>query len=101
MSLDHGIINVPLSKRGNINAQLDRYTREQRAAAEASCRESRLRGRALRTDALALIGRLTDAQIAQWADRIKCPVRSVRKRLRGAAGVDPDMVVRVLRKEVA
>ncbi|QUT00968.1 hypothetical protein [Proteus terrae] len=27
--LDHGILNVPLSKRGNIDAQLDKYKAEQ------------------------------------------------------------------------
>ncbi|EJD6541500.1 hypothetical protein M0K83_RS20565 [Providencia rettgeri] len=29
--LDHGILNVPLSKRGNIDAQIDKYKAEQAA----------------------------------------------------------------------
>lgn len=29
--LDHGILNVPLSKRGNIDTQLDKYKAEQAA----------------------------------------------------------------------
>jgi hypothetical protein len=28
-ALDHGMLNVPLAKRGNIDAQLDAYKREQ------------------------------------------------------------------------
>ncbi|QUT02804.1 hypothetical protein [Proteus terrae] len=27
--LDHGVLNVPLSKRGNIDAQIDKYKAEQ------------------------------------------------------------------------
>ncbi|QLI96510.1 hypothetical protein H0A34_05485 [Providencia rettgeri] len=30
--LDHGILNVPLSKRGNIDAQIDKYKAELEAA---------------------------------------------------------------------
>lgn len=33
--LDHGILNVPLSKRGNIDAQIDKYKAEQEAAKKA------------------------------------------------------------------
>ena len=33
-ALDHGILNVPLAKRGNINAQIDKYKAEQLAAAK-------------------------------------------------------------------
>lgn len=34
--LDHGLLNLPLTKRGNIDAQIDRYKAEQaRAAREA------------------------------------------------------------------
>lgn len=40
MSLDHGILNVPLAKRGDIDAQLDRYKAEQ-AAADKAARKAR------------------------------------------------------------
>lgn len=33
--LDHGILNVPLSKRGNIDNEIDRYKRMQAAAQNA------------------------------------------------------------------
>lgn len=33
MSLDHGILNIPLAKRGNIDAQLDAYKARQSADA--------------------------------------------------------------------
>lgn len=38
--LDHGILNVPLSKRGNIDAEIDRHKKQQAAekADQAACR---------------------------------------------------------------
>jgi len=38
MSLDHGILNVPFAKRGNIDAQIDRYKAGQAIAAKALAR---------------------------------------------------------------
>ena len=35
-TLDHGILNVPLAKRGNINAQIDRYKADQARARAAA-----------------------------------------------------------------
>lgn len=32
--LDHGILNVPLAKRGNLDAQIDAYKAEQAAASQ-------------------------------------------------------------------
>ncbi|MBN3738066.1 hypothetical protein [Burkholderia sp. Tr-20355] len=41
MALDHGLLNLPLAKRGDIDAQIDAYKREQ-AAAEKSARKARV-----------------------------------------------------------
>ncbi|MBP0714852.1 hypothetical protein ABXK61_16220 [Burkholderia sola] len=40
MALDHGLLNLPLAKRGDIDAQIDAYKRQQ-AAAEKSVRKAR------------------------------------------------------------
>ncbi|HEM8495344.1 MULTISPECIES: hypothetical protein [Burkholderia] len=36
MALDHGLLNLPLAKRGDIDAQIDAYKREQAAAEKAA-----------------------------------------------------------------
>lgn len=36
MALDHGQLNIPLAKRGNIDAQLDAYKAKQAAEAKAA-----------------------------------------------------------------
>lgn len=41
MSLDHGILNLPLAKRGDIDAQIDAYKRKQ-TSAEKSDRKARV-----------------------------------------------------------
>lgn len=42
-AFDHGVLNVPLSKRGrSLDAQIDRALAEQRKAAEAAERERRI-----------------------------------------------------------
>lgn len=39
--LDHGILNVPLSKRGNIDAQLDKYKAEQAVIKKAEIKSAK------------------------------------------------------------
>lgn len=51
MSLDHGILNTPLSKRGDIDAQLDRYKRDQAAEAMAASKARAARLRELKVEA--------------------------------------------------
>ena len=36
--LDHGVLNVPLAKRGDINAQIDAYKADQAAQAKAAAK---------------------------------------------------------------
>ena len=40
MALDHGLLNLPLAKRGDIDAQIDAYKHDQ-AVAEKSARKAR------------------------------------------------------------
>ena len=39
--MDHGVLNGPLAKRGNIDKQIEAYKREQTKAREASAKASR------------------------------------------------------------
>ncbi|MFN6506317.1 hypothetical protein [Xanthomonas translucens] len=97
MSIDHGVLNVPLTKRGNIDTAIDRYKAQQQRETEAVMRGLRNARAAARTEALALIERMTDEHVSRWALRLKCQARSVRKRLRSEAGLNPTLVLRALR----
>ena len=98
MSLDHGVLNVPLSKRGNIDAQIDRHMAAQRRESEAIARETRKAFAEAKAEAIELIGRLTESHVERLAVKFRCQVRSVRKRLTSHAGVNPSLVLRALRE---
>lgn len=99
MSLDHGILNVPLSKRGDINAQLDRYKAGKAREAKETARRhhaDRQAQWALVREAKAAIAALSPEQVAAIARKSGVHPRSVRKNLRDNAGRWPARVIAML-----
>lgn len=95
--LDHGVLNVPLSKRGNLDRQIDAHKAAALREQEAVAREARKAFDEARREALGLIDRMSDEHVIRLAGKLRCPARSVRKRLRSQAGLNPTLVVRALR----
>lgn len=98
MSFDHGELNIPLHKRGNLDAEIDK-----RLAMIERTRRDFYRGLARkfdadRADAKALIARMGEAHVEEWAARLGCQKRSVRKRLRDHAQINPRIVALALRQ---
>jgi hypothetical protein len=100
MSLDHGILNVPLSKRGDIDKQIDRYKAEQFAISEQRTREARKAHKALYVEAKALIAKVSDERMAELGKPHGMTVKQVRKQWLSMASVKPETVIRVMRKEL-
>lgn len=98
MALDHGVLNVPLAKRGNLDREISREVERQRQQREAQAKVARVLHAAARREALALIARMSDEHAARLAAKVGCPVRSIRKRLRSMAGANPELVLRALRE---
>lgn len=96
MTLDHGLLNVPLSKRGNLDAEIDRQMAKQRRESRDAARARAAEWKADKARALELIDSLTDEQIAALAVRARIQKRSVRKNLRDNAGLMPARVVAML-----
>ena len=96
--LDHGILNVPLHKRGDIDRDLDRYKAQQAKEKRERMKAASARFAADKREALGLIERMTDEHIDRWAARMGCQKRSVRKRLRSEAGIVPRMLAKALRE---
>lgn len=65
--LDHGILNVPLAKRGNIDAQIDRYKAEQALAARAERKARAERFRADKAAAKSLFAEIGQQMIDAFA----------------------------------
>lgn len=51
MSLDHGLLNLPLAQRGDIDAQIDKYKRGKRAQEQQARKASAAEHKALKAQA--------------------------------------------------
>lgn len=95
MSIDNAIVNVPLSKRGDIDAQLDAYkrnkAREERQLCKALAQETKL----LRERAKAIVSGLPVERIAKRAEAAGMTTVQYRKRLMSEAHWNPNMIVRL------
>jgi 2-polyprenyl-3-methyl-5-hydroxy-6-metoxy-1,4-benzoquinol methylase len=63
--MDHGELNVPLSKRGDIDAQIDRYKKEQAAEAEKKRKESSAENKSDKVRAKELFDEVGAAMLAK------------------------------------
>lgn len=92
--LDHGVLNVPLAKRGNINAQLDRYKAEQKRQAAAK----RKADAALMTTkvkaAKAAVAAMTDERAAELMQKLGLTRKQLDKKLNSIAYYTPDVILR-------
>ena len=98
MSLDHGILNLPLSKRGNTlfgetRAQFDRRVKADAKAARAT----HIR---LRAEAVGLIEMVSDARMAELGKPHGMTARKTRKVWHGIARNAPETVIQCMRKEL-
>lgn len=94
MSLDHGILNVPLSRRGNIDAQLDAYKRDQ-AREERQLRKAlAYEMKCLRERAKAVVSGLSVERIAQGSKVAGLTPAQFRKRLMSDAHWQPNIILR-------
>lgn len=75
--LDHGVLNVPLSKRGNIDKQIDRYKREKAIAERNELDARKAEFDAKKTKALAMVDQLSD----QRAQELMAEHKMTRKQL--------------------
>lgn len=93
MSFDHGILNVPLAKRGNINSQLDTYKKQLAASRRADERKRAAELKPMRLEAKALVEGLTDERLAVLAAKCKLTPAEARKKLRSMAHWSPVVVI--------
>lgn len=93
--LDHGALNVPLSKRGNIDAQIDRYKADQARQQRADRRTRSEKLADDRINAKELLAAASDERLAELA--VKCGVTSaaLRKQLKSDAHWQPRTVISI------
>lgn len=100
--LDHGLLNIPLAKRGNIDAQIDRYkaqqARERREADAASFRSVR----AKKARIAEILAQLSDERVLQLAKPLGArKAVTARAKLLSAASANYDRWLGSLEREIA
>ena len=94
--LDHGALNIPLARRGNIDAQIDRYKADQARRAKADRQLQAALTAAARIEAKALLAAVTAERLAQLAERNGLTVAALKRRLKSDAHWLPETVIRLL-----
>jgi hypothetical protein len=95
--MDHGVLNIPLSKRGDIDQQLDAYKASQ-ASAKAKVRKMIAEcTKANRVTAKALVADTTEARWEELASHAGQSVAAVKKHVTSQAHWQPAFVIRLLR----
>lgn len=83
-ALDHGMLNVPLAKRGDIDAQIDAYKREQAAAANVSRKAATAQRKSDKATAKVCLALILDRPelLAAKAEALNVTVKDLREQLR-------------------
>jgi hypothetical protein len=91
--MDHGELNIPLAKRGDIDRQLDAYKATQAATAKRTAREQAQRTRELREQAKAVLAAMPAEQLARIASKGGVTVAQASKQLQSIAYFTPARIV--------
>jgi hypothetical protein len=93
MALDHGVLNIPLSKRGNIDNQIDAYKADMAKADRAASRTRAEKMAADRIEAKALLAAASKDRLIDLAAKCKMSVPALRSQLKSDAHWAPRTVI--------
>lgn len=99
--LDHGMLNIPLSKRGDIDAQIDRYKASQSRQAKARNKATLAAQRAAIAEAKAAIAAVSDARMAEIGKPLGLTAKATRAQFLSAAWSRPAVVTAAMKREAA
>lgn len=100
MSIDHGVLNVPLRKRGNIDAQIDKHKAAMRKAKNQRMHEINRNYAALVAEARELVALVSDARMAELGKPHGLTARKCRQEWVLIARRAPGTVIACMRKEL-
>lgn len=92
--LDHGVLNVPLSKRGNIDKQIDRYKRDKAIAERSELDARKADFDAKKTKALAMVAQLSDQRAQELMTKHKMTRKQLDTELNFIARTKPAELLR-------
>ena len=92
--LDHGMLNLPLSKRGNIDAQIDKYKADLAHEAKIKAKAAALATATLRTVAKAHILSLPEDRMVEFGKKVGMTPKAARKELLSKAHWYPSLLAK-------
>jgi hypothetical protein len=98
-ALDHGILNLPLAKRGNIDAQIDAYKKRQAADARWARRQAARKYEAARKAARALFDAHQEAILGKGMASTGKGRAEVLEAFLGALNAQPGKLLAALTRE--
>lgn len=94
--LDHGVLNVPLAKRGNIDAQIDKYKAEKEAEEARGIKAARIKHKELKTQASTLLDEHLPAILERHGP--KFGKANLRQTMKDMASIEPAKFVKFVEK---
>jgi hypothetical protein len=102
-ALDHGMLNVPLAKRGDINSALDTYKRDQAAAANVARKAATVQRKSDKATAKVCLTLILERPelLAAKAETMNVTVKDLREHLRGWSIWEPKKLMALADKWLA
>lgn len=100
-STDNAVVNVPLAKRGNIDAQIAKYLKAARAKAEADGKRLRAEKREQMALVKELVAAVSDERMAALGKPHGLTAKQTRRKFIEAAFINPQRVITSMRAELA
>lgn len=98
---DNAIVNIPLAKRGNIDAQITKHLKAEHAAFEASARQGRATKREEMAKVKELVAAVSDERMAEMGKPYGLTVKQTRSQFIAAAFSNPQRVITSMTAELA
>lgn len=94
--LDHGVLNVPLSKRGNIDAELDKYKADQAQLAAEKRVQRKTEFNEQKVKANDLFSSMSDEAAQVYADRANISLKNAKKEINQHVKHNPKKAVSLI-----
>lgn len=94
--LDHGVLNIPLAKRGNIDAQLDRHNAELAKLQRRALDDRKFLYDDARSEVRAAFAKVTKQQWAALKAKHGKPVSEIRAAIKALVENQPKAALRII-----
>jgi hypothetical protein len=95
MALDHGMLNLPLAKRGNIDSQIDAYKAQKAAEARIAHKTASKLHEEQRVAAKAILASKDEAFFVRMGLRLRITPKQAAKKLNSMAHWEPAQILKL------